>query len=97
MRNVDSILKLIENDIISSKLVNTFNDIGIDANLYQTDVADIVFDLLEIKEKNRTDSLYRKYYSLINQGKEIDFVAQKEQITEQAKDIQTYLSQFKNP
>ncbi|GEM_PF-5447051 len=96
MRNADPILKLIENDIISSKLINTFNDIGIDATLYQTDIADIVFDLLEIKEKNRTDTLYRKYYSLINQGKKIDFVEKKEQITEQAQDIQTYLSQFKN-
>ncbi len=96
MRNADPILKLIENDIISSKLINTFNDIGIDATLYQTDIADIVFDLLKIKEKNRTDSLYTKYYSLINQGKKIDFVEQKEQITEQAQDIQTYLRQFKN-
>ena len=95
MRNVDPVLKLIENDIISSKLVNTFNDIGIDANLYQTDVSEIIFDLIGIRKKNRTDSLYKKYFTLINQGKKIDFVEHKEQITEQAKDIRTYLTQFK--
>lgn len=95
MRNVDPVLKLIENDIISSKLVNTFNDIGIDADLYQTDVSEVIFDLLGIQEKYRTDSLYKKYFSLVNQCKKINFKKHKEQITEQAKDIQTYLTQFK--
>ncbi len=96
MKNADPILILIENDIISSKLINTFKDIGIDATLYQIDIADLVFDLLEISPKNRTASLYKKYDWLINQGKKIDFVTHKEQITEQAQDIYTYLRQFKN-
>lgn len=89
------ITTLIESDIISSKLVNTFNDLGIDASLYLTDVSELVFDLIGIQEKHRTEELYNKYFFFVNEGKRIDFSENKELLKELALDIQTYLLQFK--
>lgn len=89
------IATLIESDIISSKLVNTFTDLGIDASLYLTDVSELVFDLIGIQEKNRTEALYKKYYYFVNEGKRIDFSENKDLLKELALDIQTYLLQFK--
>lgn len=89
------ITTLIESDIISSKLVNTFTDLGIDASLYLTDVSELVFDLIGIQERNRTEALYKKYFFFVNEGKRIDFSENKELLQELALDIQTYLLQFK--
>lgn len=94
MEKSEQIITLIESDIISSKLINTFTDLGIDASLYLTDVSELVFDLIGIQEKDRTEALYKKYYFFVNEGKQIDFSENKELLQELALDIQTYLMQF---
>ncbi len=90
------ILTLIENDIISSKLVNTFKTINIDADLYLTDVSTVIFEQIGISKTNQTDKLYRKYFSLVNKGRKIDFSQDKTELEKYTNEIYTYLISFKS-
>ena len=65
-------MTLIESDIVSSKLIFTLNDIGIDANDYLTDISNVVFVLIGIRKENRTEELYKKYFDLIKQVQYLD-------------------------
>lgn len=87
--------KLIESDIISSKLVNTLDRIGIDSRLYLTDLSEVVFNLIEVAEKNRTDKVYNKYFSLVNKGIKIDFIHSKDSVKELSDKILKYLIDLK--
>lgn len=61
------ILTLIESDLLSFKLILTLNTIGIDASNYSTDISKVVFTLMGITKKRRTEELYRNYFELIRQ------------------------------
>jgi hypothetical protein len=66
------ILTLIENELLTTKLVYTFKSIGIDANHYLTDTSKVVFKLMGIKKEHRTEALYRNYFELIKQVEYLD-------------------------
>ena len=95
MKNANQILPLIESDVISSKLVNTFNSIGIDANLYLTDISTIIFTQVGISEENQTDELYQSYFLMINEGNKIDFSEDKEALKQYVSTIYDHLLEFK--
>lgn len=66
------ILALIESDIVSSKLILTLQQIGIDASDYLTDISTVVFVQIGIRKENRTEELYKKYFDLIRQVQYLD-------------------------
>lgn len=66
------VLTLIESDLTTSKLIFTLQNIGIDANDYLTDTSEVIFSIVGVKEKNRTEEFYRKYFDLIKQVEHID-------------------------
>lgn len=66
------IMALIEGDVMNSKLVFTLNNIGVKADDYLIDIPHVIFKLMGIKEENRTEELYRKYYDLMQQVEHID-------------------------
>ncbi|MNK08999.1 hypothetical protein D3C87_269460 [compost metagenome] len=66
------ILALIESDLVNSKLVLTFNHIGVDASAYLTDISTIVFIQVGIWKENRSEELYKKYFDLVNQVQYLD-------------------------
>lgn len=66
------ILALIASDIVSSKLIFTLNNIGVDANHYLTDISTVVFVQMGIRKENRTEELYKKYFDLIKQVEYLD-------------------------
>lgn len=72
MNRKKQILTLIESDILSFKLILTLNNIGVDASNYSTDISKVVFMLMGIKKKRRTETLYRKYFDLIRQVEYLD-------------------------
>ena len=90
------ILTLIESDIISSKLVNTFKTINIDADLYLTDISTVIFEQIGISKANQTDKLYRKYFSMVNNGRKIDLSKDKTTLEKYTHEIYTYLVRFKS-
>ena len=84
------IIKLIEGDIINSKLVFTLNNIGIDAGEYLIDTSRVIFIMMGIKEENRTEELYRKYFALLEQVEYIDLRVEGEK-SRLSKKIYNYL------
>lgn len=97
MSDKKQILTLIESDIISSKLVNTFKTINIDADLYLTDISTVIFDQIGINKAEQTDKLYRKYFSLVNKGRKINFSNDnKTELEKYTDEIYKYLLNFKS-
>ena len=97
MSDKKQILTLIESDIISSKLVNTFKTINIDADLYLTDISTVIFDQIGINKAEQTDKLYRKYFSLVNKGRKINFSNHdKTDLEKYTYEIYTYLLSVKS-
>lgn len=97
MSDKKQILTLIESDIISSKLVNTFKTINIDADLYLTDISTVIFEQIGISKADQTDKLYRKYFSLVNKGRKINFSNDnKTDLEKYTYEIYTYLLGFKS-
>ena len=66
------IMTLIESDIVSSKLILTLQQIGIDATDYLIDTSTVVFIQMGIRKENRTEELYKKYFDLIRQVQYLD-------------------------
>ena len=65
-------MTLIESDIVSSKLILTLQQIGIDATDYLIDTSTVVFIQMGIRKENRTEELYKKYFDLIRQVQYLD-------------------------
>ena len=67
MNDKEQVLRLIESDILNSKLVFTLNKIGVDASNYLLDVSEVIFNLMGIQKEIQTEELFRKYYALVRQ------------------------------
>lgn len=74
------VLTLIESDIIHTKLLIGLKTMGIDSSTYATDLTDVVFDLMKIRKSMRSEIMYRKYFDLIQQGKNKDLSSEREAI-----------------
>lgn len=61
----NEILLLIQCDLINSKMINSFNRLGIEASIYRVNIAPVVLQLLSVKEEQRTEELYEKYFFLL--------------------------------
>lgn len=96
MKKSNDILTLIESDIISSKLVNTLKKINIDADLYSTDISTVVFKQIGIRKADRTEELYRKYFTMVDKGRKIDFSRDKIALEKYTNEIYEYLVRFKS-
>lgn len=84
------ILTLIQNDIINTKLVSSFNDVGIDLSNYALNIDNLILKKIGIKKYARTEALYEKYYELVKKGKKIN-VNDKEEIEKLSVKIYRFL------
>lgn len=67
------IISLIENDVVNNKLISTLADIGVDASCYESNSAEIVRHLMGVKIAEKfVDDWNKKYYTLIQKGKNVD-------------------------
>lgn len=73
----ESVLILIEDNVVNLKLISTLEDLGIDASLYNLNSPSVVFELLELEFFENRDYLYKKYFDLLEKGKSIDFITSK--------------------
>lgn len=73
----ESVLILIEDNVVNLKLISTLEDLGIDASLYNLNSPSVVLELLELEFFENRDYLYKKYFDLLEQGKSIDFITSK--------------------
>ena len=61
MKNKQLILSLIKDDLVNAKLVYSLNALGLNASSYFLHLSETVFQLLKIKEDERSDELYERY------------------------------------
>ncbi len=66
------ILTLIESELTNSKLIFTLQNIGVESSFYLTDTSQVVFALIGIRKKDRTDELYKRYFDMIKQVQYLD-------------------------
>lgn len=67
MRHRRTIIELIEVDIVTFKLVKGLGDLGLESSFYMKDVCRLVFKLMGIKKRLRTDELYEKYFKMMRE------------------------------
>lgn len=66
----NDVLVLIQGDIVNAKLLNTFRELGINADMYYTDSSRVIFRMIGIKKP--TDELYENYFVLLKLGENVD-------------------------
>jgi hypothetical protein len=81
------ILSLIKDDLINSKLVNSLNDIGLNADDYLLHLGDTIFKLMDFEESRETESTFEYYLDLTNRAKHIDISESRQQFDELALEI----------
>lgn len=72
LNNKELILSLIKDDLISTKLVNGLNEIGLNADSYYLHLSEIIFRLLGFDDDERSDEVYEKYLEFTEKAKYID-------------------------
>lgn len=92
----ESILTLIEDNIVNLKLVSTLEDLGIDASLYNLNSPSVVFKLIGLEFLENRDKLYKKYFDLLEQGKTIDFTSSKDELKMLALKVYDEMLSLKN-
>lgn len=77
------ILRLIQDDILNTRLVNGMQELGIDASPYCLHLSDSIFYLLNIKDEAR----FKKYMSLTKEAAKLDYSQNVKLLEEKARGI----------
>ena len=76
MKHRITIIELIEIDIVNSRLLKGLNSLKLvkeleglklDSSIYCKDMCRLIFKLMGVKKRYRTDDLYEKYFELIGE------------------------------
>jgi hypothetical protein len=73
MKNKKLILSLIKNHLINTKLVNSLNEMGLNADCYSLHLSSIIFNLIGFDENEDTEDVFERYMELSNRTLFIDF------------------------
>lgn len=85
-------LKLIEYELINAKLVNGLNDIGLNADMYLTDISELIFESIGLESD---EELFYEYNQLIIDTIKIDVKDLKNSITQYSDQIYCELENMK--
>lgn len=85
------ILSLIKDDLISSKLVNSLYDAGLDPNNYILNLTDTIFKLVGIKHTRTNEFIYENYLGLIKKVKNINISQDPDRLDSLAEEMYSYL------
>ena len=72
MKGKKLILSLIKDDLINSKLVNSLNEIGLNADNYFLHLKDTVFKLMEFEDDEESEEVFERYIELSKRALYID-------------------------
>ena len=89
------VLLLIEDSIVNTKLINTLQQIGIDASIFASCCPTAVFQLMEFENKEK-DEIYNLYFELIKEGEAIDFTNSRKELNSYAEKVYFQLLKQKN-
>ena len=66
------ILSLIKDHLISTKLVNGLNEIGLNADIYFLSLSDTIFNLMGYEDNEETEQTFERYMELSKQAILVD-------------------------
>ena len=81
------ILSLIKDDLINSKLVNSLNDIGLNADDYLLNLSSTIFKLMGFAETRESEKVFEHYLDLTNKAKQLDIAKSRERFDALALEI----------
>ncbi len=94
MKKKKLILSLIHDDLVSSKLVQGLNELGLQASPYLLHLGSTVFKLLEIEDKLLNERIYEHYLQLLCRAKHVH-IEDTAALSKLAESIYTELLQLK--
>ena len=72
MENKKLILSLIKDDLINSKLVNSLNEAGLNADNYHLYLGQTIFELMGFKDNEETEEIFEHYMNLTKRAMLMD-------------------------
>lgn len=67
--NRQLVIALIREDLTNFKLINSLNDLGIDASSYSLNICVIIFRLMGLQDSVQNEPLMEHYYDLAGRSK----------------------------
>lgn len=87
MKKKSLIISLIKDDLINSKLINTLNQLGLEADHYSLYLTDKIFILLKLNDREDSDDLFHFYIQQTEKVVHLDVKNQSEYIDQLAEEI----------
>ena len=88
----DSIITLIEDNIVNVKLIEGLAKLGIDASAYYFNTPSVVFKLVGIEDSKEIEEIYKIYFEWLKNGETIDISESRSELRKYAE--QVYLDLF---
>lgn len=92
MNQKNLILYLIQDDLINSKLIRGFSNLGIEADDYLIKASDVVFKLMGFEDSLQTELIRDHYYEMSRRTECMDIVAHRKLFYSLALEIFDYLN-----
>ena len=90
----DSIITLIEDNIVNVKLIEGLEKLGIDASVYYFNTPSVVFKLAGIEDSKEIEELYKIYFEWLRNGESIDISSSREELRKYAKQVYMVLMSY---
>lgn len=90
----DSILTLIEDNIVNVKLIEGLSKLGIDASSYYFNTPSVVFKLVGIEDSKEVEELYEIYFEWLRKGESIDISESRTELRKYAEQVYLDLDNY---
>jgi hypothetical protein len=96
MRNKKLIISLIQDDLVSYKLVLGLNELGLNASDYFLNLSDTIFKLMKFSDSKAEEKIYEHYLELTKRVKYIDITESRNTLNSLAHEIYVELTKLKS-
>lgn len=90
------VLSLIRDNLVNSKLVNSLNEIGLNADDYVLHLSDTIFELIGIDDTKSNEFIFENYLNLTGKGKCINISQGHDSLDKLTEEIYMYLIREKS-
>ena len=87
MKGKKLIISLIQDDLVSNKLVLGLNELGVNASDYFLNLSDTIFKLMKFSDSKAEEKIYEHYLKLTKKAKHIDITESRNNLNSLAHEI----------
>ena len=85
--NKNLIISLIRDNLISTKLINGLNALGMETIHFTLNLSETIFELMEFDKSDKSDKIFEYYLELLDKVNHINISTQQDRLNELAKNI----------